>query len=734
MEGGTDRAQHRRRERGDRRGPRGPVLTGLFALFAALTIAWTWPLAARPASVFVTAGALSSPLALADLHLTSWIVSWGAHQLRHDPLRLFDANLFHPLPQALAFSEHMLAGAFLVLPLDLAHHDPVLNHNVLLLASFTLAGAGTALLVRDLGGSLPAAVFGGALFAFGPLRQAQLGHLHALSTHWMPFALLFLQRFLRTGRSAAGIAFAASLLLVALSSVYHLCYFGLGIGLFVLLHALWRVAAAPTARRRALGLGLLVFLVLLPTLLPYVTLRRRFALASNPDQAVLFSAVGTHYLGALLDPRAILGREFFNGRILTPLFGLGAAALAIVGVTRGAARDRGGRRLAAAYGSLAVALALVSLGPVMRMDITSAIGIPGPHALLAHLPGFDGLRVPQRAAAGALLALAVLAGLGADALVGRTRSRARRGLAIAVLAAVLGVECRRPALSLVPAAPSPAALAVSRWLATQPGDFPVVELPLGQPEYESLYMMLSTYHWKRLVNGYSGSFPARNYLEDVFSRFPDATSLRLARDLRVRYVVAHSGLLPPQQRHLCRDPGPWLVVRHADGSSCVLEILGAPEPPVRPPDRALPLASARITTSSGDGAAAVTDGDLRTHWTERIDAGPTGWLEIRLAEPRPLTRLVVRLGPHFGEHLWSYQVATPGAQAWSPIATRVFGEPPLAGLLTDPENLAVEIPLDGRPIDRLRLVRPPPPLPTMYLDWGWWGVHEIELYEAIGPP
>jgi hypothetical protein len=263
----------------------------------------------------------------------------------------------------------------------------------------------------------------------------------------------------------------------------------------------------------------------------------------------------------------------------------------------------------------------------------------------------------------------------------------------------------------------------------------VVELPLGRPEYESLYMMLSTYHWKRLVNGYSASFPARNYLEDVFSRFPDETSLRLTRDLRVRYVVAHPSLLPPRQRRVCRDPGPWLVARYADEASCVLEVLGAPEAPERPPDRAVPLASARITTSSGDSAAAVTDGDLRTHWTERIDAGPTGWLDIRLAEPRPLTRLVVRLGSHFGEYLRSYQVATPAdGGVWSPVVTRPFGEPPLAGLLTDPEDLAVEIRLDGRPVERLRLVRPPPPLPTMYLDWGWWGVHEIEVYEAVGRP
>src|SRR5206468_3463715 len=91
-----------------------------------------------------------------------------AHQLRDDPFALFEANIFYPFAHSLAFSEHLLAGVLLVLPFDLLHPAAVLDHNVLLLASFLLGGTGTALLVREPGGSLAGAAVAGARLALRP--------------------------------------------------------------------------------------------------------------------------------------------------------------------------------------------------------------------------------------------------------------------------------------------------------------------------------------------------------------------------------------------------------------------------------------------------------------------------------------------------------------------------------------------------------------------------------------
>ena len=58
------------------------------AVFSLASLVYTVPLVTAPAH----ANRLDSPDAL----LNSWILSWNIHQLRADPLHLFDANIFFP--------------------------------------------------------------------------------------------------------------------------------------------------------------------------------------------------------------------------------------------------------------------------------------------------------------------------------------------------------------------------------------------------------------------------------------------------------------------------------------------------------------------------------------------------------------------------------------------------------------------------------------------------------------
>ena len=51
---------------------------------------------------------------------------------------------------------------------------------------------------------------------------------------------------------------------------------------------------------------------------------------------------------------------------------------------------------------------------------------------------------------------------------------------------------------------------------------------------------MSTFHWKPLINGYSGHHP-RSYLRRLehLRSFPDATSLDVLRQSGVNYVIVH---------------------------------------------------------------------------------------------------------------------------------------------------------------------------------------------------
>ena len=65
-------------------------------LFVVLSLVLTYPLP------FHLADAVEDRQ---DALLNVWITAWDGHQLLSDPLHLFDANIFHPYPRTLAYSE-----------------------------------------------------------------------------------------------------------------------------------------------------------------------------------------------------------------------------------------------------------------------------------------------------------------------------------------------------------------------------------------------------------------------------------------------------------------------------------------------------------------------------------------------------------------------------------------------------------------------------------------------------
>jgi hypothetical protein len=196
---------------------------------------------------------------------------------------------------------------------------------------------------------------------------------------------------------------------------------------------------------------------------------------------------------------------------------------------------------------------LLTLGPIIRFngrEITY-----GPYLLLYQwAPGFDGLRVPARFIVMLHLAVSVLSGFGLAWLFNRIRSTALRGLLGTAIALLVLVEYASFPVNM-PSVPTGRDFPpVYTWLSRQPGDFALLELPLptGPDEVwrEAAYVYFSTYHWKKLVNGYSGFFPPgynRLYLEDLRG-FPSEATLKRIHQLGIRYLIVHSHHYPPAER------------------------------------------------------------------------------------------------------------------------------------------------------------------------------------------
>src|SRR2546428_13705917 len=76
-----------------------------------------------------------------DSRLIIWTLAWDNHALLDHVPSLFDANIFYPAKDALAYSEHLFGISLFTLPVYALTRNPVLAYNLVWLLSFLLSAA-----------------------------------------------------------------------------------------------------------------------------------------------------------------------------------------------------------------------------------------------------------------------------------------------------------------------------------------------------------------------------------------------------------------------------------------------------------------------------------------------------------------------------------------------------------------------------------------------------------------
>lgn len=513
-----------------RQGPTGREVAVVGLAFGALAVVMTWPLALRlDTSVVQDVG---------DPLLQAWQVAWGGHALLTDPGGIHQANTFWPLADSLAFSDTLLGYAPVgMLGSGLA--AATARHGVLVLLASTLAGVGAYLLARELGARPVAAALAGVVFAWAPWRLNHVGHLNVLSTGGIPltfFLLLRGYRQRRWGVVLAGWITATWQLSIGLAAGLFFAY-SLAAAALVGLVWWWRAGRPwpPRAVLVATAAGVVVLLVATALqALPYLRV-----LEAHPEalRSSGYLDIYSPPLGGLL---AAPEQSLLWGELTAPLRADMAwapeqtrfpGAVAVLLALLGAVWGRASRTVRTWLVVALVATAVLALG-------TSVLGgrltyLP----LYEHAPGWQGIRTPGRWMTLTTLALALLAALGADRLLGTRTARTARGgrwrvvlvAALVVLAAVEGagatpvVEVPRPTAREAVTAPAPRLHLPS----TVTGD--------------QVYMLWSSVDgFPPVVNGTSGFEP--RLLADLRTQvagFPDERSVAALRQLGVRSVVLH---------------------------------------------------------------------------------------------------------------------------------------------------------------------------------------------------
>ncbi|MBI1873390.1 MAG: hypothetical protein HYS05_05800 [Acidobacteria bacterium] len=519
-----------------------------------LTALMTYPLAFKLSGV----GRIDS----GDGQLSIWNVAWVAHAIIDSPARLYQANIFHPHADTLAYSESNIGAGSLALPAYWLTRNPYFAHNVVVLLAFTLSAAGAYFLVKHLTRHRGAAAVAAIAFAYCPYVFARTAHIQLLMTAGLPFSLLAFHRVADSPTAGRAIVLGLVLVAQALSCAYYGVFVSCAVALGALYYACDRGRWRDRRYWTALTLAALVAIwAVLPFLMPYVRLQRESGFVRTIDETLAYSADWRAYFASaawahqwMLPWLGTWNDVLFPGFLTTLLGGFGFA-LAVAGSrtpVHAPAREPDDEATAALlgrpfsspvdvawprfYALMAVLAAWMSFGPRA-----------GLYKVAYHLlPVFDFLRAPARFGVLVALALTVLMALGILRLAERSRSSGRLFVLLAIAAVA---ELATLPLGFREVQPLPEAY---RTLATLRRG-PVIELPFYYNPIDfhrhTLYMLNSTGHWFPLINGYSDHIPP-DFREMAIhlSSFPTLESFRILAPRGTRYAIFHLNLYDTRSR------------------------------------------------------------------------------------------------------------------------------------------------------------------------------------------
>lgn len=561
---------------------------GLLFTFLLLALALTWPLA-RDVGAGLPRG--TEPSATVPL-FNLWTLAWNHDRLAHGYRGYWEAPIFWPEEGTFALSEPQPLTGLLTAPLVWMTGSEVVSYNLFVLLALTLNGFAGLLLLRALGLPPWIAWAGGASFETLPFVHQELGVLQLVPIAGLLALIMALLRLTEEPTRGRGVLVGA-----VFAATYLLCgYYGIFALVAIGPAALWWLIPALRDRRRrrplfeALALAAAVSAVLVaPVALGQWHATRSFHVERSIATVQRHSARPVHFLRAPWPQWIPLpgvettsspgGRAFFPGTVKVVL----AVGLLVVSIVRPRRRghgtvapDRAPSRRVAFFVTLVALAGWLSCGP--------GGGSLSPYPLMhALVPGFASLRSLFRLAVLVQIGVVALAALALHGLarsLGRGKGRRVLGLAVPAVLALLLVGEQWPRTG--PIQVMPAAETEPPWLQwvrrrTGADDvFAFFPFPQGRRARDyavtAQWMYWQTFHWRPMVNGYSGYFPASfRELKRRLRDFPSSGGLAALVERGTRFCVVLRSQSPPAAMLATRTVGHELRPAYHDPAG-VLDI------------------------------------------------------------------------------------------------------------------------------------------------------------------
>jgi hypothetical protein len=687
----------------------------------------------------------------------AWAIAWGAHQLPRDPLHVFDANAFFPAKASLALGEPMLGQALLALPVYQLTRNDALTFNLLLVATLVMCAAAMFLLAKQVTGDVAGSLLAAEIFAFTTANYDSAARIQIVSSQWTPLALFFLVRLLAGRRRIDALGLALAFAMQGLSCLYFVLF--LATLLAVSAPAFFfagldqpRLAKLPLSEL-ALA-ALLAGVLLLPAGLTQLLHFQSFASDGPPREGALPQTSYQHALPG----NWWYGQSFgvantnyddrhFTGLLPPLLLALGLA-LAVPRLRRalGLTAPAGSQRWLLPFFVFGLLAFLFGCGRELPW------GGPGPYNLLhAYVPGYAETRVPSRFAMFVRLSTALFAAFGFATVFSRARARAAKYACGALLALLLPLEHMSTPLPVWRVSSGAEIPAVYRWLAAQPAPTPYLEFPpypLRFRRSESFWLHFSTYHWQPLLNGYNSRYPYHhNFVNELLLEdFPADRSLRVLRELGVRYVVFHpakrggpevEAALERFEHRIAKRPQLELVATFDDagrypdpigrvGGERVYRIVSPERPALRIDTkswRRLPRQGWSCEGAPGECAAAL-DGDRRTAFSTLREQRPGDSVRVRFGGVRRIRGVSLLSGRMANDFPRDVRLFALAGGQWLPLAHDFDEVDFVRQILERPDSAAINLAFEAVDAEglevRLALAGP---------GFSAWRLPEIEVFE-----
>jgi hypothetical protein len=475
-----------------------------------------------------------------DPALNAWVLQWMSRALVHDPVHWYAGNTFYPYGHAIVLADPLLTLAILNVPIRWFTSNPWVGYNLLIVAAYYLSCVSGAALAEAVTGSRAAGFWGGIFWGFLFYRVHHIGHLQILSCQWIPASVTCLLRFWQRPSMRTSMLFVLVFVAQALISWYLAVITAVVVATVAALRPLGETLRRPLVKYYVL-IAATIVLAVAPVAMPY---RAGFTDSSLADRGALVDTFGdavrlADYLtppDATLAGARIKDNRYNIWRENTLYVGYVPLALAAIGLFTG-------RRWALIGGALVVVGYVLALG-----FVSPSLGIKLPlHYAARWVPPLGGLRATQRFSLVVYMGVLVLSSLGLARLVRtwppRWQVTATASACIVFLFEVFPFVL--PFKTGIPYGPSTPDRFIAQYQKTRPAPLVVLHLPIhyfqdAYPTDEATYMLDSTWHWAKILNGFSGGVPL-GFLErmQTLRTLPEPAALALVRELGVDVIAVH---------------------------------------------------------------------------------------------------------------------------------------------------------------------------------------------------